>query len=103
MDRQVRELAVTAISDISFAFKELILTFEQQTREQVKLTLGSSGNFYTQIQNSGPFDRYFSADIATLPSRKRLAELYSLRTRDEGHWTVLGDLATAHLLWIRTQ
>lgn len=58
------ELMVAAASDLNFAFKELVSTFEQQTGEHVKLTLGSSGNFYAQIQNGAPFDLYFSADIA---------------------------------------
>ena len=57
------ELTVAAASDLNFAFKELVTTFEQQTGEHVKLTLGSSGNFFSQIQNGAPFDLYFSADI----------------------------------------
>ena len=60
---QAGELTVAAASDLSFAFKELVPTFEQQSGEHVKLTLGSSGNFFSQIQNGAPFDLYFSADI----------------------------------------
>ena len=60
---QAGELTVAAASDLSFAFKELVPIFEQQTGEHVKLTVGSSGNFYSQIQNGAPFDLYFSADI----------------------------------------
>jgi molybdate transport system substrate-binding protein len=61
---QTGELTVAAASDLSFAFKELVPIFEQQTGEHVKLTVGSSGNFYAQIQNGAPFDLFFSADIA---------------------------------------
>ena len=58
------EILVAAAADLNFAFKELVGEFEQQTGEHVKLTLGSSGNFFSQIQNGAPFDLYFSADIA---------------------------------------
>jgi len=61
---QAGELTVAAASDLNFAFKKLVPAFEQQTGEHVKLTLGSSGNFFSQIQNGAPFDLYFSADIA---------------------------------------
>jgi len=87
---QVRELAVATTFDVSFAFKELVLAIEQQFRQQVKLMFGFLSNFYAQIQMA-LCDRYFSAGIASSTGRKRLAELYSLHTRDEGYRTVLGD------------
>jgi molybdate transport system substrate-binding protein len=57
------EIAIAAASDLNFAIKELIVEFEKTSGHQVKLSLGSSGNFYSQIQNGAPFDLYFSADI----------------------------------------
>jgi len=57
------EVTIAAASDLNFAFKEVIAAYEQQTGHHVKLSLGSSGNFYAQIQNGAPFDLYFSADI----------------------------------------
>ena len=58
------ELTVAAASDLNFAFKELVAAYEEKTGDHVKLSLGSSGNFYSQIRNGAPFDLYFSADIA---------------------------------------
>ena len=57
------EITIAAASDLNFAMKELVPEYEQTTGNHVKLTLGSSGNFFTQIQNGAPFDMYFSADI----------------------------------------
>lgn len=57
------EVTIAAASDLNFAFKELIGEYEKTTGNHVKLSLGSSGNFYAQIQNGAPFDLYFSADI----------------------------------------
>ena len=58
------ELTIAAASDLSFAFKEIVAEYENTTGNHVRLTLGSSGNFYTQIHNGAPFDLYFSADIS---------------------------------------
>jgi len=57
------ELTIAAASDLNFAIKELVAEYEKATGNHVKLSLGSSGNFYSQIQNGAPFDLYFSADI----------------------------------------
>ena len=57
------ELNIAAASDLNFAFKELIAGYEKDTGEHVRLSLGSSGHFFAQIQHGAPFDLYFSADI----------------------------------------
>lgn len=57
------ELMIAAASDLNYAFKDLIAEYETSTGRHVKLSLGSSGNFFSQIQNGAPFDLYFSADI----------------------------------------
>ena len=57
------DMTIAAASDLNFAFKELVAEYEKATGNHVKLSLGSSGNFYAQIQNGAPFDLYFSADI----------------------------------------
>jgi len=58
-----KELIIAAASDLNFAFKELVAEYEKTTGHHVKLSLGSSGNIYSQIKNGAPFDLYFSADI----------------------------------------
>ncbi|HSF67985.1 MAG TPA: molybdate ABC transporter substrate-binding protein [Nitrospiraceae bacterium] len=57
------EIAIAAASDLNFAIKEVIAEYEKATGNRVKLSLGSSGNFYAQLTNGAPFDLYFSADI----------------------------------------
>jgi len=57
------DVVVAAASDLSTAAKEIITDFEKRTGHTVKLTLGSSGNFNTQIKNGAPFDVFLSADL----------------------------------------
>ena len=57
------EVTIAAASDLNFAIKDLIVEYEKQTGDKVKLSLGSSGNFFAQLQQGAPFDLYFSADI----------------------------------------
>jgi molybdate transport system substrate-binding protein len=56
-------LAVAAASDVQFALPAIASEFEKDTGHKVTLTFGSSGNFFTQIQNGAPFDVLLSADI----------------------------------------
>jgi molybdate transport system substrate-binding protein len=46
-----------------FAMVELSENFEKQTGTRITVTYGSSGNFFSQMQNGAPFDLFFSADI----------------------------------------
>jgi len=57
-----QDLSVAAAADLQFAFQDVAARFEKDTGHHVQLIFGSSGNFYTQIQNGAPFDVFFSAD-----------------------------------------
>jgi molybdate transport system substrate-binding protein len=60
---QSQEITVAAAADLKFAMGELAANFEKQTGNKVNVTYGSSGNFFSQIQNGAPFDLFFSADV----------------------------------------
>jgi molybdate transport system substrate-binding protein len=57
------ELKIAAAADLTFAFRDVGARFVKHTGNIVKLTYGSSGNFFAQIQNGAPFDLFFSADV----------------------------------------
>lgn len=60
---QSRILRIAAASDLQFAMPVLAQQFEKQSGLRVSVSYGSSGNFFSQIQNGAPFDLFFSADI----------------------------------------
>ena len=53
---------VAAASDLQFALGDVAEAFKKETGRDVKLTFGSSGNFYRQIQQGAPFQMFLSAD-----------------------------------------
>lgn len=53
---------VAAASDLQFALTEVAEAFTKETQREVALTFGSSGNFFRQIQQGGPFQMFLSAD-----------------------------------------
>ncbi len=57
------DVSVAAASDLKFAMADLAGQFEKQTGNKVNVTYGSSGNFFSQLQNGAPFDLFFSADM----------------------------------------
>jgi molybdate transport system substrate-binding protein len=57
-------VSIAAASDLNFAIKDIAGEFERSTGNQVRLTLGSSGNFYAQIVNGAPFEVFLSADTS---------------------------------------
>lgn len=60
---QSQEIRVAAAADLNFAMADLAAQFEKETGIKVNVTSGSSGNFFSQIQNGAPFDLFFSADM----------------------------------------
>ena len=68
------ELTIAAAADLQPVMKEISARFEKQTGNRVKLVLGSSGNFFAQLQNGAPFDVFMSADVE-YPKRLEAAGL----------------------------
>jgi molybdate transport system substrate-binding protein len=55
---------VAAAADTKFAFDEIVDAFRRQQPEtEVRVTYGSSGNFYAQLSNQAPYDMFLSADL----------------------------------------
>jgi molybdate transport system substrate-binding protein len=58
-----QKIRVAAAADLKFAIQDVAAQFEKQSGTKVDVTYGSSGNFFSQLQNGAPFDLFFSADI----------------------------------------
>ncbi len=57
-------ITIYAASSLSFAFKELIKTYQEKyPKDNIKVIFGSSGKGYNQIINGAPYDIFFSADM----------------------------------------
>jgi molybdate transport system substrate-binding protein len=76
---------IAAAADLNFALTEVSQQFHERTGKAVKLTFGSSGNFFTQIKHGAPFQLYLSADEAYV---ERLAQ--GGLTKDEGTLYAVG-------------
>ncbi len=85
---------MAAASDLQSALPAIASQFEKDSGQRVILTFGSSGNFFTQIQNGAPFDVFLSADI-DYPRR--------LEASGQAERGSLYKYATGHIvLWTRT-
>ena len=58
-----QSLTIAAASDLQGVLPQIVSRFEAETRQTTRVVFGSSGNFFSQIQNGAPFDLYLSADI----------------------------------------
>lgn len=58
------KITVAAAADLKFAMDEIVTSFNKShPKDQVEVIYGSSGKFFTQVQQGAPYDMYFSADI----------------------------------------
>ena len=56
------EIFVAAASNLTFAMADIRAEFEAATGHTLRVSFGSSGNFFSQIRNGAPFDVFLSAD-----------------------------------------
>lgn len=76
------DLTVAAAADLSLALQPIAAKFQQETGNSVRLSFGSSGDFFNQIQNGAPYDVFLSADLGYPEKLVKLgfADPGSLRT-----------------------
>ncbi len=55
-------ITVAAAADLNAPLSEVAANYQKQTGMIVKLSFGSSGNLFNQIQNGAPYDVFLSAD-----------------------------------------
>jgi molybdate transport system substrate-binding protein len=53
---------IAAAADLKFAVTEIAAAFEADTGKKVEISLGSTGNFATQIREGAPFQMFLAAD-----------------------------------------
>ncbi len=53
---------IAAASDLKFALDDIAKEFQASTGKPVRITYGSSGNFFQQIAQDAPFEMFLSAD-----------------------------------------
>lgn len=59
----VAQMSIAAAGDLQFFMSNVAQRFQAETGKQVRVTYGSSGNFFQQLENGAPFDLFFSANL----------------------------------------
>jgi molybdate transport system substrate-binding protein len=79
---------IAGAADLQFALEEIAAAFKAETGNEVRLAMGSSGNFARQIRQGAPFQMFLSADEAFVFDLRRDGF-----TRDEGELYAIGRIA----------
>lgn len=83
------QVLVAVAANFTSVMRQLVPPFEQQSGHRVKVSYGSTGKLYAQIQNGAPFELFLAAD--TLRPQKALRE--GLAVSDSGFTYAFGRLA----------
>ncbi|SDI33984.1 molybdate transport system substrate-binding protein [Ferrimonas sediminum] len=57
-----QELKVAVAANFAHTFSEVAQRFEAETGHRIRISSGSTGGLYTQIQHGAPFDLFLAAD-----------------------------------------
>lgn len=63
LSASAQQLTVAAAADLHPAVEKIAQGFQEQSGIQLRISYGSSGNFYQQLQNGAPFDVFLSANV----------------------------------------
>jgi molybdate transport system substrate-binding protein len=58
-----QQLTVAAAADLRPALEEIATSFKSSSGIALRVSYGSSGNFFQQLQNGAPFDAFLSANV----------------------------------------
>ena len=88
---QNQKLTIAAAADLGPVFKEVTSAFEKLNGIKTDVVLGSSGNFFAQIQSGAPYDLFFCADRE-----------YAQKLQDAGLADSVTDYAEGSIVfWVR--
>jgi molybdate transport system substrate-binding protein len=79
---------IAAAADLRFALEELAATYTRESGQPLRLSFGSSGQFYQQLNAGAPFQLFLSADEDYVLRLARAG-----RTVDQGALYAVGRLA----------
>ncbi len=74
-----QELTVAAAADLRPALEEISAKFKAESGIPLRVSYGSSGNFFQQLQNGAPFDVFLSANVE-YPKKLEQADLVASGT-----------------------
>ncbi|TKB56179.1 molybdate ABC transporter substrate-binding protein [Ferrimonas aestuarii] len=60
---QGAELRVAVASNFAHTLEQIVTAYESDTGHRVRVSTGSTGALYTQIQHGAPYDLFFAADV----------------------------------------
>lgn len=83
------ELSVAVAANFTDATRDIVPLFEKETGHKVKVSFGSTGKLYSQIENGAPFEVFLAADS----KRPKKAEVENLAVKGSRFTYAMGKLA----------
>jgi molybdate transport system substrate-binding protein len=83
------ELSVAVAANFTDATRDIVPLFEKETGHKVKVSFGSTGKLYSQIENGAPFEVFLAADS----KRPKKAEAENLAVKGSRFTYAMGKLA----------